>query len=1211
MKHLKFLFALAALWLTGSIGTWAAVGDTFKATNMNGVAITYLVLTQDGTTGTVQVGDGSKQAVPTTTVDGETVFDIPAGTFVIPNTVSNAGVTYTVTAIGYGAFAYYGETLTEITIPSTVTAIGNYAFYVAKLETLQLPNGLTSLGNNAFNSCTALAAIDIPQSVSTLGDYCFTGCSQLTSVTLHSGNLTEIGNGVFSDSGIASINIPTGVTSIGSSAFSSCSSLQTVTLPDGLTSIGRSAFSYCQTLGALDIPSSVSTLESSMVEGCTQLATVTLHEGQLTEISNYAFSQSGITSINIPEGVTTIKEGAFKDCPSLKTAFIPSTVTSFGDYAFCQCNVLKEVTIASDKAPTLPYQAKSVFTNSNGKVDVLKTPWGSNFAAYSSLFKEVVQIPIVGCKFSVDDHCYKILALANDGLSGTVQLGAGFNNLGYNGGANGEVTIADEITYTKDNVSYTFNVTTLGEGAFYNASSVGGITIPASITLIKTNAIYGCENLERFYVLSKTPCTLEEDAFSGIDTDNCMLVVPVGCMGAYQNSSWGRIFTKIREVGDEIDWPMLAENQVNENPFNKCKALTSKARWTPGAVFYMENNMWKMPHMMDGKFYVSAFWQSNNDYDRSEWFNWSNPGFLQLCYNPPTLSPNYGLEYTDGGTNGIDHDTQPGRTLGGFICFKVKGSGTIVVRGYTQTENAYMAICVEGNDFMPFSGGDEDSEITYTYTLPNANDEAYAYVYGVSLSPKGRHGYIKSITFYPEGDDDDDVVKLAIAGTPMTEGTNYSQGGVSVTWTEYDEEGYDGENPEGDSGSTLVPVITLTNANLTCSTGPAIEVNSYDLVTINLIGDNTVSTTKEDCAAISIGTANGNDWDGCNRVFIGPATEGGKGTLNIPDNSCIGLYNNSSFISFEYITADIKGTEYGAYINGGSDYGNPLYINQANLKLHGNKSAYLCASGVQGVINGDILESAPALDDYEYSYDYETGQYDFVTYNEEDEPVAYTFATYLWFAPEGAWVEAPLEWSTMPICNWNWSNMIDISGVDFSAVANELLCYMVTGFDATNLTITFKRVNGKLYNDDRYAALLYNQTTNKTRFHIPYNDNATVYGNDEENKLLRGTGNVDPIVDEYTNFVLTKKDGNYLFRPLGTTRDLTDKGYLPVPTADIPEDLGARGFRIVFDGETPSGIADVENLRLPAQVVYDLLGRQQHSQQSGISVRNGKKVLMK
>ena len=149
--------------------------------------------------------------------------------------------------------------------------------------------------------------------------------------------------------------------------------------------------------------------------------------------------------------------------------------------------------------------------------------------------------------------------------------------------------------------------------------------------------------------------------------------------------------------------PMLAEDQENHNEFNTCEALTKVTRWTPNPELYMENNMWEMPHMMDGKFYVSAFWQSNNYYDWCEWFSYDNEKFLQLTCSPAYLSPNYGWYYDDDGTNGFSHDQQPGSTLGGFICFKVKGSGTIIVRGFTVSDNAKMGICVQGNVAKLFS----------------------------------------------------------------------------------------------------------------------------------------------------------------------------------------------------------------------------------------------------------------------------------------------------------------------------------------------------------------------------------------------------------------------------------------------------------------------------------------------------------------------------
>ncbi|MBO4812208.1 MAG: leucine-rich repeat protein [Prevotella sp.] len=759
MKHLKFLFALAALWMAGSIGLWAAVGDTFTAANMNGVDITYLVLTEDGTTGTVQVGDGSNQAVPTTTVDGETVFDIPEGTFVIPSTVDNEenpGITYTVTAIGGYAFYEYGMTLTAIDIPSTVTEIGSCAFLLSKLKSVTLPNGLTSIGDDAFRECTDLEAIEIPQSVNTIGYGCFSVCSQLQTVTLHAGNLTKIDDDVFSNCSITSIDIPSGVTSIGYGAFSYCSSLQSVVLPDGLTSIGSYAFSNCVKLQALDIPSSVSYLGSNFAEYCTELATVTLNEGNLKEISEYAFYYSGITDITIPEGVTDIDDCAFHCCTSLKTVFIPSTVSKLGEQAFDQCNALEEVTFLSEKELTLPsYRVWLVFHKASGKIGVLKLPLGSqftkNYPSIAAQFDSVVEMLMVGSKITVDNHNYRVLTLPDGDTNGTVQLGAGFSYPGYSYGVYGEVTITDKITLTHDNTSYTFNVTTLGEAAFANTYYLGGITIPAAITLIKKDAIYNCENLERVYVKSETPCTLEEDAFYGTETDNCMLVVPAGCMQAYEGSNWN-VFTKIRELGNEIDWPQLAENQNDENEYNDCEALTELTRWFPNSTLYEENNMWNMPHMMDGKFYVSAFWQSNNSSTMTESISQNiyigNDDYLQLCYNPAFLSPNYGSGYIDDGAGSgtTNHDDQAGATVGGFICFKVKGSGTIIVRGFTETNNAYMGICVQGKQPSYFSGTD-DREYSYSYSLDSEDDEAYAYVYGANLSINGRHAFIKYIKF--------------------------------------------------------------------------------------------------------------------------------------------------------------------------------------------------------------------------------------------------------------------------------------------------------------------------------------------------------------------------------------------------------------------------------------------------------------------------------
>ena len=132
------------------------------------------------------------------------------GDIVVPDTVSYNGTTYTVTAIGLGAFTGCSD-----------------------LASITLPAGLESIGSSAFYGCNGLLSVTIPDRVTTIGNYAFFGCSDLTTVSLGCG-LTSIGRYAFSDcSNLSTIAIPDGVTSIEDNAFSGCSGLVSVALPRG------------------------------------------------------------------------------------------------------------------------------------------------------------------------------------------------------------------------------------------------------------------------------------------------------------------------------------------------------------------------------------------------------------------------------------------------------------------------------------------------------------------------------------------------------------------------------------------------------------------------------------------------------------------------------------------------------------------------------------------------------------------------------------------------------------------------------------------------------------------------------------------------------------------------------------------------------------------------------------------------------------------
>lgn len=109
------------------------------------------------------------------------------GDVIIPEEVVYQLTTYTVTSIGYDAFAWCSN-LTSIEIPGSVTSIGDEAFSgCSGLASIVFPGSVTSIGIKAFYYCSGLTSIEIPESVTSIGNSAFYGCSNLTSIAFEDG----------------------------------------------------------------------------------------------------------------------------------------------------------------------------------------------------------------------------------------------------------------------------------------------------------------------------------------------------------------------------------------------------------------------------------------------------------------------------------------------------------------------------------------------------------------------------------------------------------------------------------------------------------------------------------------------------------------------------------------------------------------------------------------------------------------------------------------------------------------------------------------------------------------------------------------------------------------------------------------------------------------------------------------------------------------
>lgn len=118
--------------------------------------------------------------------------------------------------------AFYGcDSLTQISIPSSVTKIGDNAFYgCISLKDIVLPNSVKSLGEYAFDGCSSLETVTLSDSITTIKEKTFFNCYRLFEITL-----------------------PKGLKTIEDRAFCNCFSLKEVRLPKSVKNIHELAFS--------------------------------------------------------------------------------------------------------------------------------------------------------------------------------------------------------------------------------------------------------------------------------------------------------------------------------------------------------------------------------------------------------------------------------------------------------------------------------------------------------------------------------------------------------------------------------------------------------------------------------------------------------------------------------------------------------------------------------------------------------------------------------------------------------------------------------------------------------------------------------------------------------------------------------------------------------------------------------------------------------
>lgn len=168
-------------------------------------------------------------------------------------------------------------------------------------------------------------------------------------------------------------------------------------------------------------------------------------------------------------------------------------------------------------------------------------------------------------------------------------------------GTHASYDIPEAVTY--DGSEYWVN-TLLGD-AFQNKSNLVSVAIPSMVGRISSSIFNGCSNLTEIILRATTPpIVFLVTAFSGINTDQCVVYVPKGCLNKYKG--WGG-FSNIKAFkGASIVYlhmqrsapPHVLDGAFDD--FDKTKCMVFVPKGALNAYKYSETDSWlAFPHIVE------------------------------------------------------------------------------------------------------------------------------------------------------------------------------------------------------------------------------------------------------------------------------------------------------------------------------------------------------------------------------------------------------------------------------------------------------------------------------------------------------------------------------------------------------------------------------------------------------------------------------------
>ena len=435
------------------------------------------------------------------------------------------------------------------------------------------------------------------------------------------------------------------VRSIQDKAFKDCRGLECLKLSEKLRLIGDSAFYGCTKLTEINLPSSAFNISKSAFAGCTGVYRLVLNctqicewfssiRNQITEVvlgENVGYLYDGafyefrnVQTINLPSRLHTIKANVFKGWNSLKSIYIPASVTEISPLAFASCPALDIIQVDEDN---YKYDSRN---NCNAVIETStnKLVLGCSETVIPNTVTQIGEKAFYGTDLRAINIPAKVVKIGSEAFnycSHLESITVASGNTAYDSRDNCNAIIEKatnrilfgcyktEFPSTLSGiapnafagVSKTMNVrlpdsfTKVDKQAFHDCTGLNSIYLPFYVQVIDTMAFYGCKNLKTILSDDGRPdCSLNFgniyeiglQAFrdcSGLDT----LVIPdnLGKLGREVWMNCTGLKRVVIEAGSvmelpygtfqncsnlqEVVLPNMADYKIGEYAFKGCKKI--------------------------------------------------------------------------------------------------------------------------------------------------------------------------------------------------------------------------------------------------------------------------------------------------------------------------------------------------------------------------------------------------------------------------------------------------------------------------------------------------------------------------------------------------------------------------------------------------------------------------------------------------------------